>query len=54
MTEDEETMGWERKKEISRKRAQKLKENAETARRKHLGVSQTPGVKVKGYEFQDN
>jgi hypothetical protein len=54
LTEDDETIGWERKKEISRKRAKQLKENVETARRKHLGVSQTPGVKVKGYEFQDN
>ena len=54
MTDDQDSNGWERRKEQSRARAKRLKENVETARRKHLGVSQTPGVKVKGYEFQDS
>jgi len=54
LTDDKDSTGWERKKEQSRARAKRLKENVEAARRKHLGVSQTPGVKVKGYEFQDS
>ena len=51
---DEESIDFEKRKEMSRTRAKKLKENAEMARRKQQGVSQTPGVKVKGYEFQDD
>jgi hypothetical protein len=51
---DDESIGFEKRKEIARMRAKKLKENAEMARRKQQGISQTPGVSVKGYEFTDD
>ncbi|MGY5853802.1 MAG: hypothetical protein RTU92_09570 [Candidatus Thorarchaeota archaeon] len=51
MTPDKNLTGLEKKKEQSRARAKTLKDNVTIAKRRREGPSQTPGVKVVGYEF---
>lgn len=52
MTRSDDSKGRERRREDSRTRAKRVKDNADWSRRKGA-ATQTPGLAVKGYEFRD-
>ena len=53
MTNPDGPQGRERKKETSRTRAKRVKDNADW-RRRTGSAARTPGVAIRGYEFQDD